>query len=56
MKNKEGDVIYKSRFFVHKDFNKEKDTSEVSELKSVIEAQQDIIDKMAKSLKIKIRK
>ena len=53
MKNKEGDIIYKSRFFVHKDFNKEKDTSEVSELKSVIETQQGIIDKMAKSLKIK---
>ena len=54
LKNKEGDIIYKTRFFVHKDFNKvEKETSEVSELKSIINTQQGIIDKMSKSLKIK---
>ena len=54
LKNKEGDIIYKTRFFVHKDFNKEgEETVEVSELKSIIKTQQDVIDKMAKSLKIK---
>jgi len=53
LKNKSGDIIYKTRFFVDKDFNKEKDNEEVSELKSIIKTQQDIIDKMAKSLKIK---
>ena len=53
-KNKEGDIIYKTRFFVHKDFNKvDEETVETSELKSIIKTQQDIIDKMAKSLKIK---
>ena len=54
IKNKEGDIVYKTRFFVHKDFNKEDgDTVEISELKSIIKTQQDIIDKMSKSLKIK---
>jgi len=54
IKNKEGDIVYKTRFFVHKDFNKEdEETVEISELKSIIKTQQDIIDKMSKSLKIK---
>ena len=53
MKNKDGDIIYKTRFFVDKDFNKDKDSEEVIELKSVIKSQQDIIEKMTKSLKIK---
>jgi hypothetical protein len=53
MKNKDGDIIYKTRFFVDKDFNKDKDSDEVIELKSIIKSQQDIIDKMTKSLKIK---
>ena len=53
IKNKEGDIIYKTRFFVNKDFDKDKDTEEVIELKSVIKAQQEIIDKMSKSLKLK---
>ena len=53
IKNKEGDIIYKSRFFVDKNFNKEKDSEEVLELKSIIGSQQDIIDKMSKSLKLK---
>jgi len=53
IKNKEGDIIYKSRFFVDKHFNVEKDSEEVLELKSIIGSQQDIIDKMSKSLKFK---
>ena len=53
MKNKDGDIIYKTRFFVNKDFDKDKDSDEVIELKSIIKSQQDIIDKMTKSLKIK---
>jgi len=53
MKNKDGDIIYKTRFFVDKDFNKDKDSEDVIELKSIIKSQQDIIEKMTKSLKIK---
>ena len=53
IKDKKGEIIYKSRFFVDKHFDKEKDTSEVIELKSIIKAQQDIIDKITLSLKIK---
>tara|TARA_Y100000389_G_C17334418_1_gene449860 strand:+ start:41 stop:466 length:426 start_codon:yes stop_codon:yes gene_type:complete len=53
IKNKQGDIIYKSRFFVDKNFNKEKGSVEVLELKSIIKAQQEIIDKMSKSLKLK---
>ena len=53
VKNKKGEIIYKSRFFVDKGFDKEKDTEEVIELKSIIKAQQDIIDKISNSLKIK---
>jgi len=53
LKNKKGDIIYKSRFFVDKNFDKEKDLDEVLELKSIIKAQQEIIDKMSKSLKLK---
>jgi len=50
--NKHGDVIYKSRFFVHKDFEKEKD-SKVSELESVIKSQQDVIKKLSQQVKLK---
>ena len=53
LKNKQGDIIYKTRFFVDKNFNKEKESEEVIELKSIIKAQQEIIDKMSKSLKLK---
>ena len=53
MKDKKGEIIYKSRFFVEKNFNDEKDTEEVIELKSIIKTQQNIIDKMSNSLKIK---
>ena len=53
LKNKQGDIIYKTRFYVDKNFNKEKESEEVIELKSIIKAQQEIIDKMSKSLKLK---
>ena len=53
IKNKEGEIIYKSRFFVDKNFNKEKDSDEVLELKSIINTQQDVINKMSKSMKLK---
>ena len=53
VKDKKGEIIYRSRFFVDKGFDKEKDTEEVIELKSIIKAQQDIIDKISNSLKIK---
>lgn len=50
--NRDGDVIYKSRFFVHKDFEKEKD-SKVSELESIIKSQQDVIKKLSQQVKMK---
>ena len=51
--NKQGDIVYKSRFFVHKDFDKEKDTKKVSELESIIESQQDVIKKLSQQVKMK---
>jgi hypothetical protein len=53
VKDKKGEIIYRSRFFVNKGFDKDKDTEEVIELKSIIKAQQDIIDRISNSLKIK---
>ena len=53
VKDKKGEIIYRSRFFVEKGFEKDKDTEEVIELKSIIKSQQDIIDKISNSLKIK---
>jgi len=53
VKDKKGEIIYRSRFFVDKGFDKDKDTEEVIELKSIIKSQQDIIDKISNSLKIK---
>ena len=50
--NKQGDIVYKSRFFVHKDFEKEKN-SKVSELESVIKSQQDVIKKLSQQVKMK---
>ena len=50
--NKQGDIIYKSRFFVHKDFEKENDKN-ISELESIIKSQQDIIKKLSQQVKIK---
>ena len=50
--DKKGDIIYKSRFFVHKDFEKEKD-SKVSELESIIKSQQDVIKKLSQQVKMK---
>ena len=51
--NKEGDIIYKSRFFVNKDFDKEKDSQKVSELESIIESQQEVIKKLSHQVKMK---
>lgn len=51
--NKQGDIVYKSRFFVHKDFDKEEDTKKVLELESVIESQQDVIKKLSQQVKMK---
>jgi hypothetical protein len=53
IKNKEGDIVYKTRFFVVSSFEKDKESTEVTELKSIIKSQQDIIEKISKSLKIK---
>ena len=53
VKDVKGEIIYRSRFFVDKGFDKDKDTEEVIELKSIIKSQQDIIDKISNSLKIK---
>ena len=50
--DKKGDIIYKSRFFVHKDFEKESD-KKISELESIIKSQQDIIKKLSQQVKIK---
>ena len=51
--NKQGDIVYKSRFFVHKDFDKEEDTKKVSELESIIDSQQDVIKKLSQQVKMK---
>ena len=50
--NPKGDIIYKSRFFVHKDFEKE-DNKRVTELESVIKSQQDVIKKLSQQVKLK---
>jgi uncharacterized coiled-coil protein SlyX len=50
--DKKGDIIYKSRFFVHKDFEKEND-KKINELESIIKSQQDIIKKLSQQVKIK---
>jgi hypothetical protein len=51
--NRDGDIIYKSRFFVHKDFEKEVDSKKVSELESIIKSQQDVIKKLSQQVKSK---
>jgi len=53
MKDIKGEIIYKSRFFVENDFDKEKDSGKIIELKSIIKTQQNIIDKISNALKIK---
>jgi len=50
--NKQGDIIYKSRFFVHKDFEKE-DNRKEKELESVIKSQQAVIKKLSQQVKLK---
>jgi hypothetical protein len=52
IKDKKGNVIYESRFFVHKDFNKEKD-KDTTELESIISSQQEIIKKLSQQVKLK---
>ena len=50
--NKQGDTIYKPRFFVHKDFDK-KENKQVKELKSIINSQQEVIKKLSHQVKVK---
>ena len=50
--NKQGDIIYESRFFVHKDFEKEENRKE-RELESVIKSQQGVIKKLSQQVKLK---
>ena len=50
--NKQGDIIYESRFFVHKDFEKEENRKE-KELESVIKSQQGVIKKLSQQVKMK---
>ena len=50
--NKKGDIIYESRFFVHKDFEKEENRKE-RELESVIKSQQGVIKKLSQQVKLK---
>ena len=50
--DKKGDIIYKSRFFVHKDFEKKED-KKVTELESIIKSQQEVIKKLSQQVKMK---
>ena len=49
IKDKEGNILYRSKFFVPDDDSVE--SKEVKELKSIIKTQQNIIDKLAERLK-----
>ena len=49
IKDKEGNILYRSKFFVPDDDSVE--SKEVNELKSIIKTQQNIIDKLAERLK-----
>ena len=50
--NKQGDIIYESRFFVHKDFDKKKN-KDTSEFESIISSQQEVIKKLSQQVKLK---
>jgi hypothetical protein len=50
--DKGGDIIYRSRFFVHKDFEN-KDDKNIKELKSIINSQQEVIKKLSYQVKSK---
>ena len=52
IRNKQGVIIYKSRFFVDKDFEN-KDDKEIKELKSIINSQQEVIKKLSYQVKSK---
>ena len=52
IRDKRGDIIYTSRFFVHKDFEN-KDDKEIKELKSIINSQQEVIKKLSYQVKSK---
>jgi len=49
IKDKSGNILYRSKFFVPNDDSVE--SKEVKELKSIIKTQQNIIDKLAERLK-----
>jgi len=49
IKDKEGNILYRSKFFVPNDDSVE--SKEVKELKSIIKTQQNIIDKLTERLK-----
>jgi hypothetical protein len=49
IKDKEGNILYRSKFFVPDDDSVE--SKDVKELKSIIKTQQNIIDKLAERLK-----
>ncbi len=50
--DKRGNIIYRSRFFVHKDFEN-KDSKKEKELESVIKSQQEVIKKLSQQVKMK---
>ena len=52
LRDKKGDIIYTSRFFVDKDFENKED-KEVKELKSIINSQQEVIKKLSYQVKSK---
>ena len=52
LKDKKGNILYKSRFFVAKDFEKKED-KDVKELKSIIYSQQEVIKKLSHQVKMK---
>ena len=52
IRDKKGDIIYKSRFFVDKDFENKED-KEIKELKSIINSQQEVIKKLSYQVKSK---
>jgi len=52
IRDKRGDIIYTSRFFVHKDFEN-KDDKNIKELKSIINSQQEVIKKLSYQVKSK---
>ena len=52
IRDKKGDIVYTSRFFVEKDFENKED-KEVKELKSIINSQQEVIKKLSYQVKSK---